>query len=247
MKITNFHAIEEALKNQKGYKLFLSTQNSRTLKLEATANKYNIKVEWISDLEMKKMNSTHTKFLLDLNQKNSLKSKKNKTMTLKEYLNYWSNRNNVLILVLDELTDINNVGAIMRSCDKFSVDLVITPQYNTAPIKESVLRTSSGASEYVPHLTAKNLRQTLEELKNNNFWVYTADLEGEPIDTFDASERNIALIMGNEHKGPRALTQKVSDGSLTITCSGHVDSLNVSVATGIFLYEIRKQQKFFQL
>lgn len=247
MKIFGHHAIEEALKNYKTGRIFLTSQNSRNLKLEQLARQSNIKIFWISPKEMLHLTgSKEEKAFFESNEKENKKiSRKFIGKTLKDYFNNWEKKDNLLVVLLDGITDMNNVGAILRTCDKMEVDLVINSQHGNAPLGHSAHKTSSGASDYVPQLSVGNLRQTIESLQEFGFWVYTADLKGERLGKADLNSNKIAIVMGSEDKGPRSLTNKIADGILTIPCGGNVDSFNVGVATAIILYEIRQQQKFF--
>lgn len=247
MKIFGYHAIEEALKNHEKGRLFLTSQNSRNLKLEQLAKENKIKIFWISPKEMIQLaNSKEEKAFFESTKKDKKKNtRKFIGKNLKDYLANWQESNNLIVLLLDGITDMNNIGAILRTCDKMEVDLVISSRHGNAPLGETSYKTSSGASEYVPQLSVSNLRQTIEELQANGFWVYTADLNGEKLNNSDLTGSKIAIVMGSEDKGPKTLTNKVSDGILTIPCGGNIDSLNVGVATAIILYEIRRQQKFF--
>lgn len=247
MKIFGYHAIEEAIKNHERGRLFLTSQNSRNLRLEQLARQNKIKVFWISPKEMEHLGSLKQEkaFFESTSKEKRKNTRKFIGKNLKDYLGNWEEKDNVLVVLLDGITDINNIGAILRTCDKMEADLVINSRHGNAPLGDIAYRTSSGASEYVPQLNVNNLRQTIEELQENGFWVYTADLEGERLDKSDLTGTKIAIVMGSEDKGPKTLTNKISDGILTIPCGGNIDSLNVGVATAIILYEIRRQQKFF--
>jgi 23S rRNA (guanosine2251-2'-O)-methyltransferase len=148
-----------------------------------------------------------------------------------------------LVLVLDGITDPHNLGAIIRSADKFSVDAIIVPARRSAGDGPVVHAASAGAVQYVPLVTVTNLARALEELKTIGIWVWAADMNGSGVHTLDATIP-LALILGAEGRGIGRLLGENADFVCSIPTGGHVDSLNVSVAAGIVLYEISRQRNF---
>jgi len=146
-----------------------------------------------------------------------------------------------LVLLLDGITDPQNYGAILRSADQFGADLVVVTERKAAPLTQAVVAASAGAASYVKLVTVVNLVKAIELLQANDFWVYGADLAGQNLWETRLTGR-IGLVMGSEGQGLHRLVRQACDGLLRIPAQGHVDSLNVSVATGILLYEIRRQQ-----
>ncbi|OGV25450.1 MAG: 23S rRNA (guanosine(2251)-2'-O)-methyltransferase RlmB [Legionellales bacterium RIFCSPHIGHO2_12_FULL_37_14] len=146
-----------------------------------------------------------------------------------------------LFLILDGITDPHNLGACLRSGDAALVNAVILPKDNSASINSTVSKVASGATESVPIITVTNLARCLTLLKANNFWIYGA--AGEAQETLWQMDftGNIALVMGAEGKGLRRLTKEHCDKLFSIPMQGTVKSLNVSVATGISLFEVRRQ------
>jgi 23S rRNA (guanosine2251-2'-O)-methyltransferase len=149
-----------------------------------------------------------------------------------------------LILVLDGVTDPHNLGACLRVADGAGVHAVIAPKDHAAGINATVAKVASGAAETVPYFMVTNLARTLNELKERNIWIlgtsdqatktlYQADLKGP-----------IALVLGAEGDGIRQLTAKTCDELVSIPMSGAVESLNVSVASGVCLYEAMRQRNF---
>lgn len=154
-----------------------------------------------------------------------------------------SKREKSLVLILDSITDPHNVGAILRSCDQFCVDLVVMPERRSLkePLSnEVVARSSSGASAWVPVSVVSNLVRTVEQLKEAGFWIYGADASGLSATKVDFPEKT-AIIMGSEGAGIGRLLEEHCDVLVSIPTSGRLDSLNVSVATGVLLYEVRRQ------
>ncbi|MBQ4378844.1 MAG: 23S rRNA (guanosine(2251)-2'-O)-methyltransferase RlmB [Treponema sp.] len=147
------------------------------------------------------------------------------------------------ILVLDSITDPHNVGAIMRSSDQFGVNLVIMPNRNSVgnvSDNEIIARSSAGASSYVPYTITKNLNRAVQKIKEAGFWIYGADAGGESVQnlTFPAKT---CIIMGSEGTGISRLLEEQCDSIVSIPTCGKIDSLNVSVATGVLLYERYRQ------
>ena len=151
-------------------------------------------------------------------------------------------RTQPLILVLDGVTDPHNLGACLRVADGAGVHAVIAPKDHAAGINATVAKVASGAAETVPYFMVTNLARTLNELKERNIWVigtsdqathtlYLADLKGP-----------VALVLGAEGDGMRALTAKTCDQLVSIPMCGAVESLNVSVASGVCLYEAVRQR-----
>lgn len=146
-----------------------------------------------------------------------------------------------LILILDEIEDPHNFGAIIRSADAFSVDGIIIKNRNQAPVTMTVSKVSTGAIEYVKIAQVSNLVTAINRLKDNGFWIYSAD--GSAKDEFQKIKYDgpVALVVGSEGRGISRLVLDNSDFIIKIPMSGHVNSLNVSVATGILLSQIRNK------
>jgi len=146
------------------------------------------------------------------------------------------------VVILDSITDPHNVGAILRSCDQFGASLVVIPEHNSASDiagNEVIGRTSAGASAWVPVAIVNNLVRAAEQLKQAGFWVYGADAGGKNCRTIDFPAKSV-LIMGSEGTGMSQLLEKQCDTIVSIPTCGKIDSLNVSVAAGVLLYELSK-------
>ena len=158
---------------------------------------------------------------------------------LNSIINAAKKKTNPLILILDEIEDPHNFGAIIRSCDAFDVDGIIIKSRNQVPITMTVSKVSTGAIEYVRIAQVSNLSSAISKLKENGFWIYAADGSGKE----DYQKINysgpVALVMGSEGHGISRLVLDNSDFIIKIPMYGHVNSLNVSVATGILLSRIR--------
>ena len=147
-----------------------------------------------------------------------------------------------LLLVLDEITDPHNLGACLRTADAAGVDAVIVPKDNSAPMNLTVRKVASGAAEKVHLVAVTNLSRTLSALQQRGIWIYGA--AGEATQSlYEADLKGpLALVMGSEGKGMRRLTREHCDYLLSIPMAGAVSSLNVSVATGVCLFEVVRQR-----
>ncbi len=146
------------------------------------------------------------------------------------------------LLILDGITDPHNLGAILRSADAAGVHAVIAPKDRAAKLTAVVRKVACGAAEAVPFIAVTNLARTIRELKDAGVWVLGAAGETETT-IYQASLKGpLALAMGAEGDGLRRLTKELCDGLVKIPMFGAVSSLNVSVATGICLYEAVRQR-----
>jgi 23S rRNA (guanosine2251-2'-O)-methyltransferase len=151
-------------------------------------------------------------------------------------------RVNPLILVLDGVTDPHNLGACLRVADGAGVHAVIAPKDHAAGINATVAKVASGAAETVPYFMVTNLARTLGELKERNIWIIgTSDAATQTLYQADLTGP-VALVLGAEGAGMRQLTSKTCDQLVSIPMRGAVESLNVSVASGVCLYEAMRQR-----
>lgn len=162
---------------------------------------------------------------------------------LRKALSFGEGLGEALILILDEIQDPHNVGAILRSAECSGVDGVILTKHNSATITSTVVKVSAGATEHLKICQVNNLSQTIDELKKNGFWIVGSSFENSKNYNEVDYKIPIALIVGNEEKGIRKLTASKCDFLIKIPMSGKIQSLNVSVATGILLFEILRQRQ----
>jgi 23S rRNA (guanosine2251-2'-O)-methyltransferase len=146
------------------------------------------------------------------------------------------------LLVLDGVSDPHNLGACLRSADAAGVQAVVLPKDRSAHVDAVVRKVAAGAAEFVPVATVTNLARTLDALKELGVWVVGTDGEaGESLFGADL-DRPLALVLGAEGSGLRRLTREKCDFLVKIPMAGQVESLNVSVAAGIALFEARRQR-----
>jgi 23S rRNA (guanosine2251-2'-O)-methyltransferase len=147
-----------------------------------------------------------------------------------------------LLLVLDGITDPHNLGACLRVADGAGAHAVIAPKDHAAGINATVAKVASGAAETMPYFMVTNLARTLGELKERNIWI-TGTSDDAPKTIYEADLRGpTALVLGAEGQGMRQLTRKTCDQLVGIPMRGAVESLNVSVASGVCLYEALRQR-----
>ena len=151
-------------------------------------------------------------------------------------------RKDPLLLVLDSVTDPHNLGACLRSADACGALAVVVPRDRAAGVNPTVRKVAAGAAETTPVVTVTNLVRTLKLLKEAGLWVVGADAEGEKL-SYEADLKGpLALVLGAEGAGLRDLTRKTCDFLVRLPQLGSVESLNVSVATGMLLYEALRQR-----
>jgi 23S rRNA (guanosine2251-2'-O)-methyltransferase len=145
------------------------------------------------------------------------------------------------LLVLDGVEDPRNLGACLRTADAAGVDAVVVPRDHSAKLSATAVKTSTGAAETVPVFRAPNLARSLAWLKEAGVWVVGADAEA-PRSLYQTElAPPVALVLGGEGRGVRRLTRDLCDELVYIPMAGSVESLNVSVATGIVLFELLRQ------
>ena len=147
-----------------------------------------------------------------------------------------------LLLILDGVTDPHNLGACLRTADAAGAHAVLIPKDRAAAVDGVVRKVAAGAAEFVPVASVTNLARTLDRLKERGIWVVGAD--GEALQTLYGADlkRPLALVLGAEGSGMRRLTRERCDFLVRIPMAGQVESLNVSVAAGVALFEARRQR-----
>jgi 23S rRNA (guanosine2251-2'-O)-methyltransferase len=146
-----------------------------------------------------------------------------------------------LVLVLDGVTDPRNLGAVLRAADGAGASGVVIPKDRAVGVTAAAVKASAGASEHVRVARETNLRRAVEAMKWAGLWVYAAEVGGAPYTDVDLSGA-VALVLGSEGRGVRRLVREGCDGAVSIPMLGAVDSLNVSVASAVLLYEARRRR-----
>ncbi|MCR5553212.1 MAG: 23S rRNA (guanosine(2251)-2'-O)-methyltransferase RlmB [bacterium] len=149
---------------------------------------------------------------------------------------------NLFFIILDNVMDPHNLGSVLRVADCAGVTAVIIPKNRSAVVNETVIRTSAGATAFVPVCKVTNLASAIKYLKENGVWVYAADMNGKDMSEVNL-KGNVAIVIGNEGSGVSDLVKKESDEIISIPMFGKINSLNASVSAGILAYEVVKQNK----
>ena len=212
--------------------VFLQNNFSDSVLLESIANK-GIKPKYVDLDTLNRMshNGNHQGIIVEICP--------HEYSSLDGILKNGRGKQQPLILILDEIEDPHNFGAILRSADAFGVDGVIIKSKNQVPLNWTVAKVSTGAVEYVKVAQVSNLNNVIKTLKDEGYWIYAADGSGTTNYQDVDFSGPVALIVGSEGRGISQLVMKNSDFIIKIPMSGHVNSLNVSVSTGILLSRIR--------
>jgi 23S rRNA (guanosine2251-2'-O)-methyltransferase len=235
--LTGFHAIEERIKaNAANCVLLVAKAGPRAREIASLAAKCGVRVLRTGASDLDRISQDHRGLALEVSDD------KQSPITFTSFLESLDGKRDVLAVMLDEITDPHNFGAIIRSCDQFNVDIVITRDRRNAKHAPIIAKTSAGASAWVPSVCVANLARAAEQLKEASFWIYGADMKGSPVYNCDMRGR-VCVILGGEGSGLSRLLSEKCDSRIAIPSSGHIDSLNVSVAAGIILYEVVRQRE----
>lgn len=162
--------------------------------------------------------------------------------TLEEVLATAKNKStNSLFVLLDELKDPHNVGAIIRSSVAFGADAILMPEHNQTQITGTVIKTSAGMNFSIPIVRIGNINTVLEKLKQNSFWTYGLTGDGDTTLNDVKFDTNTVIVIGSEGEGIRTKTLELCDFKLSIKIDNKCESLNASNATAVTLYEWQKQ------
>ncbi len=148
---------------------------------------------------------------------------------------------NLFLLILDGLEDPHNVGSILRVADCSGVHGVVVAKHRACAITDTVVKISSGASNYVKVVMVTNINDTIRELKDNFVTILCAEADGDNMYSTNMTG-DIAVVIGSEGKGVKPLTRKLCDKAISIPMKGNVNSLNASVATGVIAFEVLRQR-----
>ncbi len=145
------------------------------------------------------------------------------------------------VIIADKIKDPHNLGAIVRTAECAGAHGVIIPKDNSASLNYTTFKAAAGALEYIPVVKVVNLSRTVDKLKQKGLWIYATAADGEPLYS-ESFKEPLAIILGNEGKGVDKLLLKKCDKILALPIKGNISSLNVSVAGGIFMYEVLRKR-----
>jgi 23S rRNA (guanosine2251-2'-O)-methyltransferase len=146
-----------------------------------------------------------------------------------------------LVVVLDGVTDPHNLGAVLRVADGAGASGILIPKNRAVGVTAAAVKASAGASEHVPTARVTNLRRAIDSMREAGLWVYAAEVGGTAYSELDLTG-SIGLVLGSEGEGVRRLVREGCDGAVSIPMLGATESLNVSVAAAVLLYEARRQR-----
>ncbi len=149
------------------------------------------------------------------------------------------------LLILDEIEDPQNLGALLRTAECIGVHGAVIPKHHAASVNQTVARTSAGASEHMPVAKVTNIASTIEELKGKGVWVVGTDAKAEKTYTEIDYTSPLAIVIGNEGKGIRHLVKEKCDFLVRIPLFGKIESLNASVAGALVMYEAGRKRRLF--
>lgn len=231
------HAVIESLQAGTGNKLYIQDdmRGKNVDKIKALATEKKVSISWTSKKTLTDMTAgaVHQGFVLRVAD-----------FAYTEWSDLMAkvaHEDNPLILILDGLNDPHNFGSILRTADATNVSGVIIPKHRAVGVTPVVTKTATGAAEHVPIVRVTNLSQTLDKLRAAGFWIFGTDMTGTPVTKWETKGK-LALIIGNEGKGISSNIKKQVDEMVTIPMSGHVQSLNASVAAAILMYEVYRNR-----
>jgi len=147
-----------------------------------------------------------------------------------------------IVVALDGVEDPHNLGAVIRTAEACGVSGIVVPERHSAPLSATVVKASAGASAYVPIVRVKNLVNAIDEMKQRGLWVVGVDMDATQDWTRFDYKGPVALVLGGEHRGLRRLVREHCDALVRLPMSGKIDSLNISVAAGVVLFEVVRQR-----
>ena len=238
MKIKGRNAVREALNSDVNIIRIMVSNSSKDkvlLDIVSLAKKKGVKIQYLDNKILDKECDNNQGIIADTSDF--------KYSTVEDILQVAKDKNkNNFILILDGIEDPHNFGSIIRVAECLGVDGIIISKNRACPVNDTVSKVSAGAIEHVKIAKVTNINTEIERLKQNNIWVYACERGGEDLDSADLSG-NIAVVVGSEGDGVSRLTRKICDGVVSMQMYGKVNSLNVSVATGIVLYEIVRKNR----
>lgn len=251
--ITGFHAVEERVrraeqnKSADGLSIQYSKAGPRVKTILELAKKANIPASQVDNRALDSLVQSLPAVARDhrgiVLVAAGDKQKSENRIDFDQWLSGLDEESRQTVIVLDSITDPHNVGAIIRSCDQFGASLVIMPARrgaNDFEENEIIARSSAGSSAWVPVSVVTNLVRAVQQLKEAGFWVYGADAGGQSIQKIQFEKKTV-IVMGSEGTGIARLLEEQCDSIVSIPTCGKIDSLNVSVAAGVLLYEIKRQ------
>ncbi len=236
MKVAGRNAVSELFKTEKNIdKLLIEKEPQGSLKaIFAEARKRNIRVQFVDRKVLDKQSEAGG------HQGVIAYTTDYEYSTLDDIILSRGEKDGFVVLC-DGIEDVHNLGSVIRVAECAGADGVVIPANNSASVTEAVVRISAGAANHVKVAKVNSLKHAIDKLKQNGFWLYALEADGNNIYDADFSG-NVAIIVGGEDSGVRRLTREKCDFTLSIPLKGKVNSLNASVAFGIAAYEVVRKR-----
>ena len=234
--IYGINSVKEALSNGNVIQIHISenfAKNKRVIEIIKVAEKNNKSIEIIAN------NTFKNKFGFNHGQAIAAKISLNFNLHIKDIINTDPTKNSN-ILIVDKVQDPRNLGALIRSAESAGFDGMIISSNNAAKINSTVVESSSGAVSHIPIIDNQNVNQLIKKLKTFNYWIVGLDMDGDKEYKDYDFTGNVALVIGSEGSGISKLTKSLCDQIYKISMYGKTESLNVSVAAGIMMFEMKK-------
>lgn len=231
-KIIGVNPVTEALKNKASIlklELYKDINNEKIKEILSLAKKSSITIEYVENRE--KETQGVAAYIEEYEYEKDFG----------EFLEKLVKEEKSVILILDGIQDPRNFGAIIRSAEGFGVTGIIIPDRNSVKINETVIKTSTGAIEYVDIVTVNNISNAIEKLKKIGFWIYGAEADGAKNYYEEKYTDRTCLVLGSEGRGIRKKVKESCDILVKIPMKGKINSLNVSVACGVLLSQISRK------
>lgn len=225
MYVFGRNVAEEYLSEDKKINMIYLLDSFNDRDILDSINRKHIKVKRLDKISMnKKVSGVHQGIILDVPDY--------KYASIDEILD----KESALVVILDHIEDPHNFGAIIRTCEATGVDGIIIPDDRCCDVNGTVVKTSVGTTEKVKIIKVKNLVNTIEKMKQNGYWIFGTDMDGEDYRKLDYRGKS-AIICGNEGSGMGRLVREKCDFIASIPMQGTVNSLNASVATAVVVFE----------
>ena len=223
MKVFGKNSLKEALNNPSKIKKIYLSESFKDKDIIKLIKNNNIRYESISSYDLDKMDNKNQGVMVVIDDF--------------EYTNLNDVLNENIIIMLDHLEDPHNFGAIIRTAESAGIKTIIIPKDRSVDVNATVMKTSSGALNYINIVRVTNLNNTIKTLKDNGYFIYGADMSGTDYKKIDYANKSV-LVIGNEGHGISDLVRKSCDEIVSLPMKGNINSLNASVAAGILIYDL---------
>lgn len=232
MIVSGFHAVDEALRSPEGslrrVLVARGKGGKRLQEIVDRARNRKVTLQFVAPEALRRLTGT------DHHQGVAAELSEIRLWDLEDFLVQSPD----FLLLLDGVEDPHNLGAVLRTADGAGIEGVLLPDRHSCPVTPAVVQVSAGAAHHIPVVRVGNVAQTLEKLKDRGFLVVGLDMEGKSdLSAIDLASP-LVLVVGGEHRGIRRLVKEKCDFLVSLPMRGQVESLNLSVATGIFVYQV---------